>query len=97
MDDEAFRAFTEAVQKCRSVSDKLALIRRCVTSLEDLADLLGADVLSGGGMAALFAGLDEVTLRQLAAMVPEDGFHSTSAEQEWHAALTMFLKTKIRT
>ncbi len=92
MDDDAFRALTEAVRECRHVSDKLALIRRHVKSLSDLADLLGADVLSGNEFEPLFTGLDEVTLRQLAALVPEDGFHATVAEREWHNALAAYIK-----
>ena len=92
MEDEQFRALAEAVCECRHTSDKLALIRRHVKSLQVLADLLGADVLSGGDFAALFAGLDDVTLAQLAALVPQDEFHSTAAEQEWHAALAAFIR-----
>jgi hypothetical protein len=91
MDDEAFRALTEAVRECRHASDKLALIRSQVRSLKDLADLLGADVLSGSDFDALFSDLDEVTLRQLAALVPEDAFHASAAEQVWHRALADFL------
>ena len=91
MDDEQFREFTEAVRECRRTSDRLALIHRHVHSLQDFTDLLGADVLSGGDFAVLFSGLDEVTLSQLAAMLPEDSFHSTSAEREWHMALAAHL------
>ena len=94
MDDEQFCQLAEAVRECRHTSDKLALIRRHVKSLQDLADLLGADVLSGGDFAALFTGLDDVVLRQLAAMLPEDSFHSTSAEREWHMALTAHLYSR---
>ena len=106
MDDSQFRALAEAVRECRFVSDKLALIRRHVTSFEDLSDLLGADVLSASDFAALFATLDEMTLRQLAAMLPDeplqrcctspvtldDSLHSTRAEREWHSALTAFIR-----
>ena len=94
MDDEQFRELTETVRECRRPADRLALIRRHVHSLQDLTDLLGADVLSGGDFAALFSGLDEVTLSQLAAMLPEDSFHSTSAEREWHMALTAHLSAR---
>jgi hypothetical protein len=93
LDDEAFRALTEAVRECRHMSDKQALIRRHIRSLSDLADLLGASCLFDDEYAALFAGLDAPTLGQLTAMIPADPFHATAAEQEWHAALTAFNAT----
>ncbi len=92
MDDDAFRTLTDAVRECRHFSDKQALIRRHIRSLSDLADLLGAGCLFGGEFAALFAGLDALTMEQLAALIPADPFHATAAEQEWHTALTAYIK-----
>ena len=94
MDDEAFRRLTEAVRECPHVAGKLALIRRRVKSLRDLADLLGAECLSGEEFAALFDGLDKDTLISLAAFIPEDEFHASAAESEWHAALAAYLKRR---
>lgn len=92
LSDECFRALADELRECRCSADRLSLIRHRVTSLEDLTDLLGADVLSGSDFAALFASLDAITLRQLAALLPEDSFHSTCAEQEWHTALAAYIR-----
>ena len=94
MSDEAFRSLITALHECRHTADKVALIRNRVKSLSDLTDLLGADILSGREFAVLFDTLDAVTLAQLAALIPEDDFHVTAAEQAWHTALAGFLASR---
>jgi hypothetical protein len=90
MSDEDFRMLIAAVRECHTAA-KAALVLAHVKSLSDLTDLLGADVLSGREFNILFDTLDTLTLTQLAALIPEDNFHSTAAEQAWHTALKDFL------
>ncbi len=91
MEDEAFRALTEALRESRPV-DKPAMIHGAVRSVADLADVLGADCLFGDEFEALFATLDADTLRLLRARAVRDGLHESAAEEEWRKRLARFLK-----
>lgn len=91
MDDEAFRALTEELRKSRNTSDKLAMIRERVRSMADLIDLLGAECLYGKEFDAVFATLDNVSLRVLKARCTRDGLHASATETEWQRRLTRYM------
>lgn len=94
MDDEAFRALTEALRESRNISDKLAMIGERVHSMADLLDLLGAECLYGSEFDAVFATLDDVALRILKSRVVRDGLHASAAETEWQQRLARYLKNR---
>lgn len=92
MDDETFRAVADEICGCRHVSDKLAIIKKHVNNIDDLADLLGASCLYGDEFETLFETLDEMALALLWQRAEGDDLHVSEAESEWHRALTVFVK-----
>lgn len=99
MSDEAFRLFTEELRSCRNTSDKLAIIRSEFHSVEDLADMLGADCLTEEEYVAVFAALGPAELALLLKRIPQyestllTGLHDTQGEDEWQSRLTDYLRT----
>ncbi len=95
MDDDTFRAVAEELRLCRHVSDKLAIIKRNVNSVGDLADILGASCLCSKEYEAVFETLDGDMLALLFLRLPEDGaLHVTEAEREWHAAFSAYTESR---
>lgn len=91
MDDDAFRALTDEIRRCRHMSDKLGLIKN-IRSMQDLEDMLGASCLYGGEYEAVFETLDDDALALLyTRLAEEDALHITESESEWHAALAAYL------
>jgi hypothetical protein len=92
MDDEAFRALTEALRGCSDISEKITMIRERVRSMADLTDLLGAECLYGGEFEALFSALDGETLRLLKARCAPESLHASAAETEWQRRLARVMQ-----
>ncbi len=94
MNDEAFRALTEALRDSRNVSEKISMIGERVHSMADLIDLLGAECLYGTEFDAVFATLDDVSLRILKSRIARDGLHVSAAETEWQRRLVRFIRNR---
>lgn len=98
MDGEAFRATVEELRECSRVSDKLAIIKRSVMSMDDIADILGASCLKGKEFDAVFDTLGDDALALLWLRIPEqDALHVSEAEREWHGALKAYAESRGKT
>ncbi len=93
MDDEAFRSVTGEIRDCRHISDKLALIKRNIRSIVDLADMLASSCLYKDEYSAVFKTLSDDTLALLYKRLPEDGaMHVTEGESKWQSAFIGYLE-----
>ncbi len=93
MTDEELRAFAEELGNCRFASDKACMIRRKVSSFEDLADILAAGCLAGAEFD-VFAVLDEPYLALLLReSADREDLHITEYEKEWQDHFIRYFQT----
>lgn len=94
MEDELFRSFVREMGDCRFLSDKIAMIRRKLSSLRDLADLMEAEVFAEWEWEPLFTELGDTELAALLSQ-PADWEVPTAETQEqpaWMCALKRYLR-----
>jgi hypothetical protein len=85
LDDVTFRRLADEIRECRYTQDKLAIIKREVRSIADLADLLAGGCLFGSEYGAVLSTLDDPALALLRARMPS--IIGSVDLREWESAL----------
>lgn len=92
-----FRSITEEIRDCKSVNDKIDIIKEEFHSLRDLVDVLCADCIFGDEFIYIFKALEDFELALLLKYVPNDDFTSdnccTESEKEWHERFRVYLES----
>lgn len=100
LDDDSFRSLADEIRECRLVSDKIALLSRASTGIEDLIDLLEGDCFFGEEYYDVFASLEDIQLTLLSKGLPLDpasaDFLEKESRQEWQSRLHSFLMQKVK-
>lgn len=95
MDDSKFRIITEEIRTCRSVENKMKIIREEIHSLEDLVDVLGSDCIFDDEFIDVFKALDDFEIALLLKYIPNDSTvdsdYGIEGEKEWHGKLRNYL------
>lgn len=95
MDDEVFRKIADEIRKCRFVSDKIALIKRNIHSINDLTDILEGSCIFNDEFDKVFDSLEDLELGLLLKMIPLscDGlqFDDMENQEEWKNSLLNYL------
>lgn len=69
MSDQDFRSMVDRIMECGNVTEKNAIIRSSIQSIEDFLDLLNADCLFEDEFMAVFGALNDMELEALGRMV----------------------------
>jgi len=83
LSNSVFRKLSEKIRECSKVQDKIVLIKNNIKSLEDLADMLGAECLFEDEYLIYFKSLEQMEIILLSKYLSDLSLEN-EYEKEWH-------------